>query len=157
MKRYYENNMVYFITIVTEERRPIFLRHVTCDLFINVITYQKIAYDYKVYGFVIMPEHIHLIIQPVGAKNISEIMKNIKGSFSRFYNKVNNNKGSIWQRRFYDKGIRSEQALLETINYIHNNPLRKELIGNISEYKYSSYNLYMNEDRTFSLLLDRFQ
>ncbi|KPU26426.1 hypothetical protein TR13x_10125 [Caloranaerobacter sp. TR13] len=157
MKRYYEDNMCYFITTVTHNRKEIFNDKIACELFIVVVTYLKYIYDFNVYGFVIMPDHVHIIIHPCANKNISEIMKRIKGNFSRMYNKIYDNHGQIWQRKFYDNAIRNPNQIIKTIEYIHNNPIRSNLVNRVDEYVYSSYMYYYGEDKKFDLLIDKFE
>lgn len=157
MKRYYEDNMFYFITTVTHNRKEIFSSKIACELFIVVVTYLKHIYDFSVYGFVIMPDHVHIIIHPCGDKNISEIMKKIKGNFSRMYNKIYNSNGQIWQRSFFESVIRNPNEIIEIIKYIHNNPIRKNLVNRVDEYVYSSYMYYHGGEERYDLLVDTFE
>ncbi len=101
-----------------------------------------------------MPDHVHIIIQPLGEDNISVIMKRIKGSFSRFYNKLNNTTGSVLQKGFHDTVIRNEGHFLETINYIHNNPMENGMVEEREDYYYSSYRYFYEDDGGFALLLN---
>jgi len=157
VKRYHEDKALYFITTTTEGRKEIFKDSIACELLVNILIYNKFIYDFSVYGFVIMPDHFHIIIQPNGELNISEIMKKVKGNFSRFYNKITGLKGGIWQQGFYDEGIRDEVQLREVIKYIHANPFKKGLVSDVREYKYSSYQYYEMENGSFRLLIDSIQ
>ncbi|NMB26841.1 MAG: hypothetical protein GX987_02160 [Tissierellia bacterium] len=150
-----EQNMLYFITSVTENRKQIFSNNLACELFLNILTYNKFYCDYNIYAFIIMPDHFHIIIQPTGEMNISEIMKKIKGNFSRFYNKIFNNQGKVLQKGYYDKIIRDEKHLIEIIEYIHNNPINKGIVENVDDYIYSSYHYYNNKNRHYELLMRR--
>lgn len=118
------------------------------------LEYFKLLLDYKIYAYCIMPDHLHLIIHPIGKNNISYIMQMIKGSFSRKINKMNLSSGRIWQKRFYDTIIRNEGMLLDKMEYIHTNPLRKGLVLSPEQYEYSSYRFY-TENRKNILDLDR--
>ena len=153
LKRFYEQNIPYFITSVTENRKEIFSNKLAGDLLINILLHYKFTCSYNVSAFVIMPDHFHLIVNPYGNNNISEIMKMIKGSFGRFYNKLTGSSGTVLQKGFFDEAIRNEKQLLETINYIHANPVRKGLVDNIEKYHYSSYGFYHGKDKNFELLL----
>ncbi len=154
IRRYYDN-IPYFITSITKSRFPLFKNQAAVYLLIRVITLNKIPLQYKVYGFIIMPDHFHIIIHPFGNHNISNIMKNIKANFSRSYNIQINTQGSIWQKGFYDEGVRSEQMLNNFLAYIHNNPIKHDIAENINEYAYSSYGYYFYNDTTFDDLLDK--
>ena len=152
-KHYYEEKNFYFITTVTENRVPIFEDILACKLFINLLIYYKFNCNYNVMAFVIMPDHVHLILQPTGNENISDIMKKIKGSFSRYYNKLNKRSGTVFQKGFYDTIIKDENHLNETIAYIHYNPVKNGIVFEAKDYPYSSYNYYHEEDDGYRLLL----
>lgn len=90
-------------------------------------------------AFVIMPDHLHLIIIPKG-KNVSQSMHSIKSFSSKEINKNSQHKGSVWQPSFRDLTLWSEEVVIEKINYIHNNPVRKDLVSDPGNYRYSSAN-----------------
>ncbi|MCX6011868.1 MAG: transposase, partial [Chloroflexi bacterium] len=105
IKRYYIDNAAYFITTVTQDRTELFKDEKYCKILLITIEYFKLVLDYRLYGFCIMPDHLHLIIHPCGKYNFSYIMKMIKGSFSNKLNKINDTSGKIWQKGFYDECI----------------------------------------------------
>ncbi|SHI62227.1 REP element-mobilizing transposase RayT [Geosporobacter subterraneus DSM 17957] len=152
-KHYYEENNFYFITTVTENRVPIFKDYLACELLISLLTYHKFSCNYNLKAFVIMPDHVHLIIQPMGKDNISDIMKRIKGNFSRYYNRIHKRSGTVFQKGFYDTAIRDEKHCCETIDYIHYNPVKKGIVIEAKDYLYSSYKFYCENDEKFLLLL----
>lgn len=88
--REHREGSYYFITTVTQNRNPIFTSTINAELFTTLLIYFKLKSNYNVSAFVIMPDHVHIIIEPLGEDTISDIMKNIKGNFSIFYNKLNN-------------------------------------------------------------------
>ena len=93
-----------------------------------------------------MPDHIHFIL--VSSDNdLSGIIHDIKGYFAHnlFKRKLYQSHNPVWQKSFYDHVIRNEKDLVEKLNYIHSNPLRAGLIGEIVEYKHSSFKYYYNE------------
>lgn len=104
--------------------------------------YHKLILQFKLYGFVIMPDHVHLVIQPPAEITISKIMNYIKGNFSRKYNWVNGAAGHVWQKRFYGKGIRGVMQLTNLLDYIHYNPVRAGLVVSPGDYEFSSYRHY---------------
>ena len=142
IKRYYETNTAYFLTTKTENDIMIFNDPKNCKMLLITLEYFKIILDYRLYGFCIMPNHLHLVIHPVGVYNFSYIMKMVKGSFARKLNKTNGKTGKIWQRGFYDECIRDKLHLLRVLEYMHNNPLKAGLVTSPEEYLFSSYNHY---------------
>ena len=125
LRRYLEPGASYFVTSVVKDREKIFLSEKECKLLMVTMQFYKYYLDYKIYAFVIMPDHIHAIIQPREEFNISVIMNKIKGNFGNNYNKIVGKQGKVWQSRFYDEGITNMKELMEKIQYIHNNPVRR--------------------------------
>lgn len=142
IKRFYEENAAYFLTTVTKNRIEIFRDPKSCKILLVTIEYFKLILDYRLYGFCIMPEHLHLIIHPFGKYNFSYIMKMLKGSFARKLNKINAKEGKIWQKGFYDECILDSYELLKKLEYLHNNPVKANLVSSPEEFLYSSYNHY---------------
>lgn len=142
MKRYYETNAAYFLTTNTENNIAVFRDPRNCKILLVTLEYFKLVLDYRLYGFCIMPEHLHLVIHPFGIYNFSYIIKMIKGSFTRKLNKASDKTGKIWQKGFYDELIRDELHLLRVLEYVHNNPMKAGLVTAPEEYPFSSYNHY---------------
>ena len=155
--RHYETNIAYFVSSVTLNRKHIFIDEKTIALLLLTIEYFKINLDYKIFAYCILPEHFHFIVQPFGKRyNLSYIMQMIKGSFSRRFNKIFDSNGQIWQKRFYDEGIRNESMLFQKIEYIHNNPIKHKLVTDRNQYLYSSYQHYFNNKNSI-LTIDKLE
>ena len=153
IRRYFEPGAVYFVTNVTYKRKVLFTEEKAINLLLLTIEYLKLSLDYKIFAFCILPEHIHFIIQPFGKYSLSYIMQMVKGNFSRRFNKMHDSTGHIWQRRFYDEGIRDDGMLISKIEYIHNNPLKHGVVVDIDKFKHSSYQHYFNS-KTCLLKID---
>ncbi len=142
IKRFYETNAAYFLTTRTENKIAVFGDLKNCKILLVTLEYFKLVLDYRLYGFCIMPDHLHLVMQPIGIYNFSYIMKMIKGSFTRKLNKANGKTGKIWQKGFYDECVRDEMHMLRVLEYMHNNPVKARLVMTAEEYLFSSYNHY---------------
>jgi putative transposase len=95
--------------------------------------------DYELLGFVIMPDHLHLLVVPQNGVTISSIMNRIKTAEAKRLISCGL-KPPIWWRRFYDRIMRDEDMLLAVLNYMQENPVRKEMVKEASEYSFSSAN-----------------
>lgn len=137
LKHLYLKEYPYLATTVTANREPIFKDSMTSDLLLKAIFFGRSQRWYYLLSFVIMPDHMHLIIIP-RYKNISNSMKSIKGFSARCINKVFSRQGSIWQSGFYDYMLDSQKKILSRIKYIEDNPARKGLVNNPGDYNYSS-------------------
>jgi putative transposase len=142
VRRYIESGGVYFITSVTEGRIPILVDVSARFMVVNLI-YHKYLLDYKLFGYVVMPEHFHLLIQPSKKYNISKIMNLVKGNFARKYNEIHNRQGTkVWQQGFHDSVVRDEKEINKWLEYMHWNPVKKGLVKSPAEYEFSSHCQY---------------
>ena len=89
-KRYYIPQAIYFITVCTQDKIPYFEEKIFCELFIDDLRFCKNLKHFKLFGFNVLLNHIHLLIQPNNEYNISRIMNSLKGNFSRNANKIIN-------------------------------------------------------------------
>ena len=143
----------YLVTTVTNKREKLFENADAARFLVTVLEYFKFVFDYKIYAYVIMPDHFHMIIIAKSKEELAKIMNEIKGNFSRRFNKKMGRKGAIWQRRYFESVIRSKRKLLMKIDYLHNNPVRAGLVKTPGEYEFSSYNQWLREGT--SSLIDR--
>ena len=87
-KRYYIENAIYFITTNTYNGYPYFENDILCELFAHELNWCKQIQQFKTHGYKINPDHIHLLIQPIGKYNYSEIIRSLKTNFSRDANRI---------------------------------------------------------------------
>ena len=136
IKRIIINDYPYFITNITDGRRPFLLENI--DLFWSAVETANKKIPFDLFAWVILPDHFHFIINP-GKGNISDIMKKIKQIFGANYRKRHRLlSGSAWQESFYDHIIRNEKDMRGHLNYIHWNPVKHGLVTNPFEYPHSS-------------------
>lgn len=140
LRRYKSENTPFFITTLTYRTQKFFLNKNRAEVVIDYIYRAKERMINYLLAFVIMPEHLHLLIVPQNEYSISQIMLFIKKGSSRIIHIKEDTSGHLWSKRFFDKGIRSEQELLKTIEYIHNNPVKAGLVKEARDYLFSSAN-----------------
>ncbi len=112
------------------------------ELFLESLQKHKERFQFKVYGMVIMDNHVHLIIEAGQFSNISKIMHAVLLSFSVKYRKQNKYTGYVWQGRFKSNLIEEDHYIFECLNYIHNNPVKAGMCESVDQYLWSSYHLY---------------
>src|SRR3989338_5251887 len=153
----------YFITTTTRENIKVFSEQKWADSLLSCLYYGRENNWYLLLSFVIMPEHLHLIVVPQ-TKNISQIMKAIKGYSARIIMRDKNvppihgkdimmrdrnvppipdrrgfptpHNNSLWQEGFYDYILDTEGKLLTKIKYIEENPVRAGLVSEAEFYRY---------------------
>jgi putative transposase len=141
IRRYYFPGQIVFITQVVKKRTPIFLNEDMVTLLKANIRYTKDNHSFKILAYVILPDHFHLLIQPNGESNFSQIMHAMKSRFTRAYKKKKgiSNHINLWQRRFWDHVIRDEQDFENHFHYIHFNPIKHGYVDHPNDWVYSSY------------------
>lgn len=113
----------YFVTFSTEGRRRLFLKDEWASLFIDVLQHYRTAYE--LHEFVVMHDHVHLILTPT--QSLEKAVQLIKGGFSYRAKRELQTKLGIWQRGFTDHRIRDTSDYAQHRHYIHQNPVRKGL------------------------------
>lgn len=136
--RFHEGNRPYFVTTATHDRKPIFGHAGNALPMIEVLYRTRAEYGFQLLGWVIMPDHLHAVIMPADRNTISQVMRYIRGRFSRLHNISRNSSGPVWQSSFYDRAVRDERALREILTYIFDNPVRKGLVEVANQYPFSS-------------------
>ncbi|QQR82948.1 transposase [Candidatus Peregrinibacteria bacterium] len=87
-KRIYDPKGMYFVTVVTHGRFPFFKERVFCELMIEQIRLSKAIHGFQLFAWVIMHDHLHLLIQPTVGSNISRVMFSLKKQFSHDVNRI---------------------------------------------------------------------
>jgi putative transposase len=129
------NTQTYFVTSKTWEGRALFQAEPWARLFFQTLLLYR-GKNYLLHGFVLMPDHFHLLISPVDA--LEHAVQLIKGGFSFRAKKEFGSNAEIWQRGFADHRIRDWEDYDKHLHYIHGNPLNRHLCERAEEYRYSS-------------------
>jgi len=104
------------------------------ELFLETLQRYRREGNYKLHAFVVMPDHIHLLLTPKDDITLERTIQLIKGGFShRLASKL-----PVWQRGFTDHRIRDREDFLTHLHYIHHNPIRSHLCQLPEDYPYSS-------------------
>lgn len=123
----------FFVTTITYNRRRLFQVTRNADLLLETLQHYRAEGQYKLHAFVVMPDHVHLLLTP-HEKTISQVMNLIKGGFShRLESKL-----PVWQRGFADHLVRNAEDFDTRRNYIHQNLVRAHLSTSPELYPHSS-------------------
>lgn len=165
LKHYLEKGAVYYVTSVTYNRKDIFSDTLSARFLLVTIAYHKYILEFNLFGYVIMPDHFHILLQPSERYALPQIMKYIKGNFARKYNEWHSPPGSrrlnadykwdsrgycyvpVWQEGYYETVMRDEKDIINRLNYMHNNPVRKGLVETPDQYEFSSFHQYYGTPR----------
>ena len=129
------NGQTYFVTSNSAGRKPFFRHERWAKLFIDVF-YGYRAERYLIHGFVLMPDHFHLLITPGSSLELA--VQCLKGGFSFRGKREFAWKGDIWVAGFSDHRIRDEEDFEIHLAYMAKNPVKAGLIESAEQYPYGS-------------------
>ncbi|MFH1768959.1 MAG: transposase [Candidatus Omnitrophota bacterium] len=96
----------------------------------------------QIISYCIMPTHLHLILKQTNEGGVSIFMGNILNSYSRYFNTRHKRKGPLWEGRFKNVLVETDEQLLHLTRYIHLNPVTAHLVNDLSDWLWSSYKEY---------------
>ena len=128
----------FFATTRTAAGKSLFQTNRMADLFVDVLRSIMRPGGIKVHDFVVMPNHVHILMTIPGDISIEKAMQLIKGGFSFRASKEPGFRGEIWQRGFSDVRITDEASFRQHREYIDNNPVRAGLANSPEEYRAGS-------------------
>lgn len=141
-------NQIYHVMMRGNNREKVFINEEDKFRIMDILREKKQAQEYHLYAYCVMDNHLHLVLKE-GQDHLSRIVKRIAVSYSNYFNKKYKRIGHVFQERFKSEIIDDENYLLAAIRYIHQNPL-KAGNGNVTGYKWSSYNDYMSKGKNIS-------
>src|SRR5579864_4647088 len=137
LKRFQEARCLHFITFSCHHREPLLGTPSARDEFERTLEKARRWYEFYVYGYVVMPEHVHLLISEPERGKLSVVLQMLKQNVARELRLPEG--GPFWQARYYDFNVWSEGKRVEKLRYIHRNPVRRRLVKNPEDWKWSSF------------------
>src|ERR1700730_484743 len=128
----------YFITTKCWQSRSVFQVSENAEILIEALFNYRDRNAYALHEFVVMPDHLHLLLTPSSTTSLEKVMQFIKGGSSHQIRKARNQKMEIWQVGFHDWTIRDANDWLTKVEYIHTNPVRAKLVQRPKDWPYSS-------------------
>ncbi|MDP8207137.1 MAG: transposase [Candidatus Electryonea clarkiae] len=158
--RYNDPSTAHYITFSCNQRRNLFLDDFLFNEFIKSLDASRARHRFEIWAYVIMPNHVHLLLWLLESVTISQVLKGIKQPFSHralkhmklHYSNLYANLEIIRKNKVfyafwlqgggYDRNVYSDINIRNAIEYIHNNPVRKELVKSPEDWKWSSYRFW---------------
>ena len=159
LKRYYGLRHLHFITCSCYRRLPLLRSARAQRVFVKILGQVRECYGFALVGYVLMPEHFHLLISEPERGTPSTVMQVLKQRVSRHLRRRRHSRvpaaqlklgfrGSddslpqFWQRRFHDFNVWSHKKRVEKLNYMHMNPVKRGLVTRPKDWPWSSYSFY---------------
>ena len=128
----------YFITSRTWESRELFIKPAVCEIVIETLLHYREKHNYLLHSFVLMPDHIHVMLTPSQEITLERAVQFIKGGSARRISKDLDFRFPVWQRGYTDHRVRDLQDCDTHRRYIEANPVKKGLALSPDDYPRSS-------------------
>jgi putative transposase len=144
LHRYQHEGEDHFITFSCYDRRPYLATPLAKQTFLNSLETTRSKYDFEVLGYVIMPEHVHLLVSEPADHELHPLataLQALKISVSRRLTER-----PFWLRRYYDFNVFTHDKRVEKLRYMHRNPVARGLCETPEDWPWSSYRFYLHNE-----------
>ena len=161
--RYYGQGHLHFLTFSCYRRRAYLGTRRARDRFVKVLEQVRSGWKFRLIGYVVMPEHVHLLVSEPRKGDPSRVLQVLKQKTSRLLKgkrrKAHGMQLSLklagleespehfWQRRFYDFNVWSAKKVREKLQYMHANPMKRRLVTHPKDWPWSSWSYYEKGQR----------
>jgi putative transposase len=135
------SDLVFFITTGINNRIPLFKKPEAAKLVIDSFQFFRQRGEIELYGFVVMPDHLHIVLKVKEPLTISQFTKRLKNYIANSLGE-----GPIWEKGYWSEVIAGEFFLRQKLVYIHANPVRAGLVESVEEYPWSSAREYYRDN-----------
>lgn len=158
LKRYYGHDHLHFLTFSCYRRLPLLNTMRARNLFVHALDKIRERYKFLLVGYVVMPNHVHLLISESAQATPSVVLKVLKQRVSRDLRKRKRGQFAgqlrfaftkdhklplrFWQPRFYDFNVWSGKKIREKLDYMHANPVTRKLVEHPKDWPWSSWSFY---------------
>jgi putative transposase len=142
LMRIYGEGHLHFITCSCYRRTQKFRSPQARSTFEAICEEVRQKFDFDVFGYVVMPEHFHILISEPKREDPSMVMQVLKQRVARRLNDAGDD-DSFWQRRFYDFNVATQRKKIEKLKYMHRNPVKRGLVERPEDWEWSSFRNYL--------------
>jgi putative transposase len=149
LQRRYGQGDLHFITFSCFRRRRLLGTSEARDCYVRILAEVRCRYAFRLIGYVVMPEHVHLLLTEPRIGDPSKVLQVLKQRVSRALLAKRKDSDTFtsqhfWQRRFYDFNVWSGKKIAEKLNYMHLNPVKRKLVAHPRDWPWSSWSHYAN-------------
>ncbi len=144
LKRYQDSGHWHFLTFSCYRRKPKFGDQSSRSVFEESLERVRQDYGMFIFGYVVMPEHVHLLASEPEFSDLAHAVQSLKQSVAR---RLALRAGEpFWQARYYDFNVFSQRKFVEKLRYIHRNPVVRGLVEKPDDWRWSSFRHYLTGD-----------
>lgn len=116
-------------------------------LYLDLLSESLARHEAHLHAYVLMTNHVHLLMTPHATDSISRIMKVLASRYAFFFNKSYRRTGTVWEGRHKSSVVQTESYLLKCYRYIELNPVAANMVQSPEQYRWSSYGVNARGDR----------
>ncbi len=141
LRRFQQSGQSHFLTFSCYRRQAKLSSPDAYDLFVQCLEDMRRRFVMCVYGYVVMPEHVHLLVNEPQDASLADAIHFLKLSFAKRLRgrKRATESSSFWQKRYYDRNVRDAQEFTVKLRYLHRNPVERGLVKEPGAWKWSSF------------------
>lgn len=133
-----QEKRTFFVTAVCSGHRALLQSHRMAGLLMDVLASHRKQGRFQVHEFVIMPDHVHLLVTPAPDVSLEKAIQYIKGGFSFRAKREFGVQHQIWQIGYNETRVKNTEDYFTYRQYIRQNPVKRGLVNSAHEYMYSS-------------------
>ena len=135
----------HHIILRGNNRQAIFVSQADYQTLLNLLLENAQKFKVAIHAYVLMPNHFHLLATPETADGLPQMMQAVGRRYVRWFNDAQGRSGTLWEGRYKSTVIDTDQYLLTCMAYLDLNPVRAGLVGQASEYVWSSHGHYIGQ------------
>jgi|SRR5579863_71185 len=139
LTRLHQSGQSHFVTFCCYDRRRLLTAEASRQVFESALERVRRSFRLRVYGYVVMPEHVHLLVSEPERDTRADAIKSLKQGVSR---RLIGDAEHFWQKRYYDFNLRNYPQFVEELRYIHRNPVKAGLCDRPEDWRWSSFRHY---------------
>jgi len=139
MQRLIMNNASYHIMVRGNQKQITFIEEKDFAKYLDLLRHYKREYGFKLYGYCLMPNHVHLILEVEDGIDLSKIMQGLNQAYTLWFNKKYEKVGHLWQGRYKSMVIQKNKYMLDCLEYVELNPIRANISKSPFDYPWSSW------------------
>ncbi len=136
LTRFHQSGQSHFVTFCCYHRRRLLTTDESRRIFESALERVRRSFGLHVYGYVVMPEHVHLLLSEPQQDTLADALKSLKQGVSR---RLIGDADHFWQKRYYDFNLRKYPQFVEKLRYIHRNPVKRGLCERPEDWEWSSF------------------
>ena len=144
LRRFQHEGHLHFITFSCYRRFPYLNTDAAYTCFERWLETLRNRHHFDVHGYVLMPEHVHLLLSEPEQHSLDNTLRALKGQTSK---ELKGDRAHFWQRRYYDFNVFAESKRVEKLRYMHRNPVTRGLVARPEEWAWSSFRHYATGER----------